>query len=45
MRYELGDHEWAVIKLASIRIWLRAYESTPYMQEFIRIYFSALCKV
>ena len=37
MRYELSDHEWvrlaanylAFIKLASIRIWLRAYESAP----------------
>jgi hypothetical protein len=34
MRYELSDYEWtaanylAFIKLASIRIWLRANEST-----------------
>jgi len=27
MRCELNDREWAAIKLASIRIWLRAYES------------------
>ena len=29
MRYELNDREWAVIKLASVRIWLRANESAP----------------
>ncbi len=35
MRYELSDHEWtaanylAFVKLASIRIWLRAIDSTP----------------
>ena len=30
MHYELNDREWAAIKLASIRIWLRAYESAYY---------------
>ncbi len=29
MRYQLSDSEWAAIKLASIRIWLRANEPTP----------------
>jgi len=35
MRYELSDFEWtainylAFVKLASIRTWLRANESTP----------------
>jgi hypothetical protein len=27
MRYELSNYGWGVIKLASTRIWLRAYES------------------
>ena len=31
MRYELSNYGWGVIKLASTRIWLRAYESTSWV--------------